>query len=146
MPAYEREEPGLRARPYVNAIHMIEGGTHWTGFRTGLTKSVQQALTNAGTESAVKGESLLRGLTAVVSIWVDDPQFEGPTRTKFAYAAIRGTVESIVYRGLLDALTQRPQVLDAIEARSRRGSAVDAETHDLGGPRWSLADLRSTRL
>ena len=135
------EEPGLRARPYVNAIHTIEGGTHWTGFQTGLTKSVQQALKIAGSARVVNGESLLRGLTAVVSVWVDDPQFEGPTRTKFAYAAIRGTVESIVYQGLKDILVERTRVLDAIEDRSRRGSAVDADTYDLDHSPWSLSDI-----
>ena len=90
------------------------------------------------------GESLLRGLTVVVSVWVDDPQFEGPTRTKFAYAAIRGTVESIVYRGLKDVLTQHSKVLDAIVARSRQGTAADADWVHVGHDPWGLADLSSS--
>jgi DNA gyrase subunit B len=111
-------ESKRRTWAFVNTIYNLEGGTHWTGFRRGLKKAVNDCLKDAGLKRIADASRLLRGMTAVVSIWVDDPMFEGPTRTKFQFAAIEGTVASIVYHGVKAYLSEHPDVLCAIAKRA----------------------------
>lgn len=112
-------EVGVRAACYVNTLETVEGGSHWIGLKRGLSRAVNEGLKDAGSEPLAEGQWLQDGLTAIVSIWVDDPTFEGPSRTKFQYAAIEGTVESLIYRGVKAHLDAHPEVLTAIEERAR---------------------------
>jgi DNA gyrase subunit B len=109
----------MKIRSFVNAVESLEGGTHCTGFKRGLTRAVNQSLKNCSLERVIDGKQLSRGLRAIVSIWVDDPTFEGPTKTRFGHSAVEGTVESIVYRGLLEYFAREPEVLKQIANTGR---------------------------
>ena len=112
-------KPQSNVQSFVNAVRTPDGGSHCTGFNSGFTRAVNQSLKDSSIERVAQERELAKGLTAVVSIWVDDPSFEGPTKTRFKNSAIQGTVESAVYRGFLDYFTHHPDVLDAISARTQ---------------------------
>jgi len=99
---------------YVNNINTIEGGTHLTGFRTALTRTINNY---ASKNNLLKkenftfiGEDSREGLTAVLSIKVRDPQFEGQTKTKLGNSEVRGIVESITNEYLGAYLEENPAV------------------------------------
>ncbi|MFC1475371.1 DNA topoisomerase (ATP-hydrolyzing) subunit B [Candidatus Zixiibacteriota bacterium] len=85
---------------YVNNISTIEGGTHLIGFKTGLTRTINSYAGKNGMMKNVKfnilGEDAREGLTAVISVRIPDPQFEGQTKTKLGNSEVRGVVESVV--------------------------------------------------
>ncbi len=84
---------------YVNNINTTEGGTHLTGFQTSLTRSLNTYAKNANlikNEKGMTGTDVRDGLTAIISVKVIDPQFEGQTKTKLGNSDVRGIVESIV--------------------------------------------------
>jgi len=90
---------------FANNINTREGGTHLTGFKTALTRTVNDYANGRGLLAELDGENLTgedirEGLTAVVSIKHPDPQFEGQTKTKLGNSDVRGIVESIVHEGL----------------------------------------------
>ena len=142
-------EPLSRTASFVNTRLTMDGGSHWVGFQTGLTKAVRNALSLDSTTS-IDGQALLCGLTAVVSIWVDDPAFEGPTKSKFAHAAIRGTVESLVYRELKRRFELNPELPRLIWQRSQQiveGDPIatveqpDDDDKEFMPNRWTLAEF-----
>jgi len=97
---------------FVNNIPTIEGGTHLFGFKGALTRTLN---TYAQKNNLIKngagnltGEDVREGLTAVISVKVPDPQFEGQTKTKLGNSEVRGVVESIVGEGLAEFLEQNP--------------------------------------
>lgn len=103
---------------FVNNINTIEGGTHMSGFRTALTRGLN---TYAARNNLLKGkkgegvsslggEDFREGLTAILSIKVPEPQFEGQTKTKLGNNDVKGIVDSIVFEGILDFLEQNPQI------------------------------------
>ncbi len=97
---------------YVNNIPTIEGGTHLAGFKGALTRTLnfyaqKNNLIKNGTV-ALSGEDVREGLTAVISVKVPDPQFEGQTKTKLGNSEVRGIVESVVGEGLSEFLEQNP--------------------------------------
>ncbi|MBU0984336.1 MAG: DNA topoisomerase (ATP-hydrolyzing) subunit B [candidate division Zixibacteria bacterium] len=99
---------------YVNNIHTIEGGTHLTGFRTALTRSINAYATK---NNLLKKESFnligddsREGLTVVLSVKVRDPQFEGQTKTKLGNSEVRGIVESLTNEQLGAYLEENPAV------------------------------------
>ncbi|MFC1725673.1 DNA topoisomerase (ATP-hydrolyzing) subunit B [candidate division KSB1 bacterium] len=99
---------------YVNNINTIEGGTHFTGFKTALTRTLnfyaaKNNLIKNGT-STLSGEDVREGLTAVISVKVPEPQFEGQTKTKLGNGEVKGIVESIVGERLSEFLEQNPPV------------------------------------
>jgi len=98
---------------YVNNIHTVEGGTHLIGFKTALTRTLNNyALKNnliKGQDLTPSGEDVREGLTAVINIKMFEPQFEGQTKTRLGNSEIRGIVESIVGEGLANFLEQNPQ-------------------------------------
>ncbi|NMA45533.1 MAG: DNA topoisomerase (ATP-hydrolyzing) subunit B [Lentisphaerae bacterium] len=97
---------------YANNINTIEGGTHLTGFQGALTRSINnyiKAVPNLKNESAVSGNDVREGLTAVISVKVPDPQFEGQTKTKLGNGEVRGIVDSIVYDTLTTYFEEHPQ-------------------------------------
>jgi DNA gyrase subunit B len=99
---------------YANNINTTEGGTHLSGFRSALTKAINQyAKTNnllKEKDPSLTGEDLREGLTAVISVKVPNPQFEGQTKTKLGNGEVEGIVNSIVYEGISTFLEQNPPV------------------------------------
>ncbi len=97
---------------YTNNINTIEGGTHLTGFQGALTRSINnyiRAIPTIKNEANVSGTDVREGLSAVVSVKVPDPQFEGQTKTKLGNGDVRGIVDSIVYDGLTTYFEEHPQ-------------------------------------
>jgi len=103
---------------YANNIGTIEGGSHLSGFRTALTRSInnyaQKNKLLKNTSSSLSGEDVREGLTAVISIKVPNPQFEGQTKTKLGNSEIKGIVESILGEGLSNFFEEHPSVAKAI--------------------------------
>jgi DNA gyrase subunit B len=100
---------------YVNNIHTIEGGSHMVGFKAALTKTINNYATKNNLikekeEIQLTGDDVREGLTAVLSIKVAEPQFEGQTKTKLGNSEVRGIVESICSEGLSSFFEQNPPV------------------------------------
>ena len=89
---------------FANCINTQEGGTHLTGFRTALTRVINDYARKQGyikdDQANLIGEDVREGLAAVISVKLTDPQFEGQTKTKLGNADVRGTVDSVVSEGL----------------------------------------------
>ncbi len=103
---------------FANNIHTQEGGTHEVGFKTALTKVVNEyARKNGiikGSQDNLSGEDIREGLTALISVKITDPQFEGQTKTKLGNSEVRGIVESIMGEGLSIFLEENPSVAKII--------------------------------
>ena len=103
---------------YVNNIHTIEGGTHLTGFRTALTRTINNYATknNLLKKSSISlvGDDSREGLCAVLSVKVRDPQFEGQTKTKLGNSEVRGIVESITNEYLAAHFEENPAIAKKI--------------------------------
>jgi DNA gyrase subunit B len=99
---------------YVNNINTIEGGTHLIGFKTALTRTInnyaqKNNLLKNG-QAALEGEDVREGLAAVISIKIPDPQFEGQTKTKLGNSEVKGIVESILGESLGEYFEENPPV------------------------------------
>jgi len=95
---------------FVNNINTIEGGTHVTGFKTALTRVVNDYIKKKNiSEARLSGEDLKEGLACVISIKVPEPQFEGQTKTKLGNSEIKGLVDSIVTEKLAIYFEEHPQ-------------------------------------
>ena len=103
---------------FVNNINTIEGGTHLIGFRSALTRTLTNYAEREGLASkakvSVSGEDVREGLTAVISVKMQNPQFEGQTKTKLGNSEIKGVVESIVGEGLREFFEENPSVVRKI--------------------------------
>jgi len=103
---------------FANNINTHEGGTHASGFRTALTRATNQHAKNKdmlkGIEGNLSGQDLTEGLTAVVSVKVPQPQFEGQTKTKLGNGEVEGIVYSIVYEGLQYFFEENPTMANKI--------------------------------
>jgi len=99
---------------YVNNISTSEGGTHLIGFRSALTRTLVNYAEKEGLakqlKSQISGEDVREGLTAVLSVKVRDPQFEGQTKTKLGNSEVKGIVEQIVGEGLREFFEENPPV------------------------------------
>jgi len=102
---------------FVNNINTIEGGTHLSGFRSALTRAMNNHASKNNLIKAKKnekisltGEDFREGLTAILSVKVAEPQFEGQTKTKLGNGEIKGIVDKLVYEGILDFLEQNPSI------------------------------------
>lgn len=96
---------------YVNNINTIEGGTHVTGFRSALTRTLNSyAISNKLNKEQLTGEDFREGLTAIISIMVPVPQFEGQTKTKLGNGEVEGIVRTIVNEKLSEYLEVNPSV------------------------------------
>ncbi|UCD17270.1 MAG: DNA topoisomerase (ATP-hydrolyzing) subunit B [Candidatus Zixiibacteriota bacterium] len=122
---------------YVNNINTIEGGTHLTGFRTALTRTINNYITknsllkngkNGKNALSVLGDDSREGLTAIISVKVPDPQFEGQTKTKLGNSETKGIVESVINEYLAEFFEENPPVAKKIAekvisaARSREAA------------------------
>jgi len=105
---------GEQVFSYVNNINTVEGGTHLVGFRSALTRTLTNYAEKEGlsknSKVSVAGEDVREGLTAVVSIKMQNPQFEGQTKTKLGNSEIKGAVESVVGEGLREFFEENPSV------------------------------------
>ena len=104
---------------FVNNINTIEGGTHLAGFKTALTRSLNKYASKniknkKGEAPTFSGEDVREGLTAVLSIKVPEPQFEGQTKTKLGNGEVKGICDSIIMEALTDFLEQNPQTAKQI--------------------------------
>ncbi|MGY4884182.1 MAG: DNA topoisomerase (ATP-hydrolyzing) subunit B [Nanobdellota archaeon] len=139
---------------FVNTINTVEGGTHISGFKTALTRVIndyakkKELLKN----DSFSGDDVREGLTAIVSIKLADPQFEGQTKTKLGNSEIKGLVDSVVTSALTEFFEENPQIakrisdksLEAAKARLAAKKAKDLvrrkNAFSLGGLPGKLAD------
>ena len=106
---------------YVNTIHTEEGGTHVAGFKSGLTRVINDYAKKNGLlkeAESLSGDDVREGLTAVISIKVKDPQFEGQTKAKLGNSEVKGIVESAVGDALSEFFEENPAVLRKIVEKS----------------------------
>jgi DNA gyrase subunit B len=98
---------------YVNNINTHEGGTHLSGFRRGLTRTLKSYAEKSGMLSKLKfdinGDDFREGLTAIISVKVAEPQFEGQTKTKLGNSEVMGAVDQIVSENLFNYLEEFPK-------------------------------------
>jgi DNA gyrase subunit B len=141
---------------YTNNIHTIEGGTHLSGFRSALTRVINQyAKANKllkNDDDTMSGDDVREGMTAVISVKVPDPQFEGQTKTKLGNSEVEGIVASVVNEELSTYFEEHPSVarriiekgLLAARAREAARKARDLTRRkgalDSGGLPGKLAD------
>ncbi|MBD3224415.1 MAG: DNA topoisomerase (ATP-hydrolyzing) subunit B [Caldithrix sp.] len=145
---------------YCNNVNTIEGGSHLSGFKAALTRTInyyaqEYNLIKTTDKISLTGDDVREGLTAIISVKVTEPQFEGQTKTKLGNSEVRGAVESTVNELLYDYLERNPaegkkiieKCLNAARAReaarqakelTRRKTALDS--HSLPG---KLADCSS---
>lgn len=107
---------------FVNDINTREGGTHLVGFKSALTRILNEFLKNSKLskkmEDSLSGDDVREGLTAVLSVKVPEPQFEGQTKTKLGNSEVKGIVESYVNDQLTIYFEQNPAVINAILEKS----------------------------
>jgi len=141
---------------FVNNINTVEGGTHLVGFKTGVTRTLNNysLKNNLFKKEAFtfSGDDVREGLTAVISIKVAEPQFEGQTKTKLGNSEIKGVVDSVVSEGLAEYLEQHPaqakriieKCLNAARSREAARKARDLTRRknllDIGNLPGKLAD------
>lgn len=132
---------------FANNINTFEGGTHLAGFRTALTRSINSYATSSNllkkAEEKLDGEDVREGLTAIISVKIPEPQFEGQTKTKLGNSEVKGIVEQMLGEKLSSYLEENPSIaklivnkgLDAQRARDaakrarelvRRKGALDS--------------------
>ena len=102
---------------FVNNINTIEGGTHLSGFRSALTRALNNYAnkndlikTKKNEKFSLSGDDFREGLTVVLSVKVQEPQFEGQTKTKLGNGEVKGLVDNVVYDGIQAFLEQNPKV------------------------------------
>jgi DNA gyrase subunit B len=97
---------------FANNIHTVDGGTHVTGFRAALTSSLNDWARKSGTlsekEANLSGDDVREGLTAVISVKLTDPQFEGQTKAKLGNADVKGAVQTVLTDGIIQHLEENP--------------------------------------
>ncbi len=143
---------------YVNAIHTIEGGTHLSGFKTAVTRAINNYALSAEMrkekERNFTGDEVREGMTAVISVKLLQPQFEGQTKTKLGNSEIEGHVYSVAYENLSEFLQEHPTVAKRIvrkaegaaranDAARRAAQAVRKTVFSSAGLPGKLADCAS---
>ena len=140
---------------FVNVINTVEGGTHVSGFKTALTRVINDYAKKTNMlkkDEIITGDDVREGLTAIVSIKIPEPQFEGQTKTKLGNSEIKGFVDSIVSSSLSEFFEENPTIarkivsksLEAAKARLAAKRAKDLvrrkNAFSLGGLPGKLAD------
>ncbi|HKX46575.1 MAG TPA: DNA topoisomerase (ATP-hydrolyzing) subunit B [Planctomycetota bacterium] len=135
---------------FANNINTVEGGSHLIGFRTALTRTINRYIQNQykanskGEKPAVTGDDLREGLTAVISVKLPQPEFEGQTKTKLGTSEVRGIVEAILYQKLSNFLEENPRVarpiIDKVVDAARAREAA-RKARDLARRKGALADF-----
>ena len=141
---------------FVNTINTVEGGTHVSGFRTALTRAINDyAKKNKmfkNGDGNLSGDDVREGLTAIISVKVPEPQFEGQTKTKLGNSEVKGIIDRISMAALMEYFEENPSVakrivtkgMDAQKARSAAKKAKDLvrrkSAFSVGGLPGKLAD------
>ena len=145
---------------FVNTINTVEGGTHVSGFKAALTKAINEYASKKGMLKNLKisGEDVREGLVAIVNMRLQNPQFEGQTKTKLGNSEIRGFVESIVSAQLGEFFEENPSIakkiiqksLSAAQARSAAKKARELVRRktalSVSGLPGKLSDCSSKKL
>lgn len=111
---------------FANNIHTHEGGTHESGFKSALTRVINDYARKSGmikeNEANLTGDDVREGLTAIISVKIPEPQFEGQTKTKLGNSEVRGIVESLFADKLMEFLNENPSVARKIVEKSLQAS------------------------
>ena len=144
---------------FVNTINTVEGGTHVSGFKTALTRVVNDYVKKKGMlkNETLSGEDVREGLTSIISLKLGEPQFEGQTKTKLGNSEVKGFVDSMVTTALSEFFEENPGVakrivakaLDSAKARLAAKRAKDLvrrkNVFSLGGLPGKLSDCSSKK-
>ena len=144
---------------FVNTINTIEGGTHVIGFKTALTRAINDYANKNKLlkDGNVTGDDVREGLTAIISVKVPEPQFEGQTKTKLGNSDVKGIVDSVCMLAMTEFFEENPpiarRIVDkAIEAQKARAAAKKAKelvrrknAFSVGGLPGKLADCSSNK-
>jgi DNA gyrase subunit B len=132
---------------FANNINTTEGGTHLIGFKSALTRTINAYATNGNVpknmQAKITGDDVREGLTAIISVRIRNPQFEGQTKTKLGNSEVKGLVESLVNEKLSLYFEENPSVARKIIAKSAEAArARDAarRARDLARSKGSLID------
>ena len=134
---------------FANNINTREGGSHLSGFKAGLTRAINQYMSAAELPKALKnshlqGEDVREGLTAVISVKLPQPQFEGQTKTKLGNSEVKGLVENLLYETFLTFLGENPGVAKRILAKlldAARAREAARRARDLVRKKGALGDM-----
>ncbi len=134
---------------FANNINTLEGGTHLIGFRTALTRTINRYIAanlknGKNAPDSVTGDDLREGLTAVISVKLPQPEFEGQTKSKLGTSEVRGIVEGILYEQLGHYLEQNPKVAKPVMSKivdSARAREAARKARDLARRKGALADF-----
>jgi DNA gyrase subunit B len=111
---------------YCNNIHTVEGGTHLTGFRAALTRTLNNYAKSAAPaknkDLTITGEDFKEGLTAIISVRVPDPKFEGQTKTKLGNGEVEGIVAKVVNDALGEFLERNPATAKSVISKAQRAA------------------------
>jgi len=117
---------------FANNINTIEGGTHLIGFRSALTRTINNYALNGGhlkkDDENLQGEDVREGLTAVISVKVPEPQFEGQTKTKLGNSEVKGIVEALVNEKFSSYMSEHPSEAKKIVAKGVEAARVREAT------------------
>ncbi len=144
---------------FVNTINTVEGGTHVSGFKTALTRVINDYAKKKKIlkDGSLNGDDIREGITAIVSVKIPDPQFEGQTKTKLGNSEIKGFIDSIVTVALAEFLEENPSIgkkiaskaMDAAKARMAAKKAKDLirrkNEFAIGGLPGKLSDCSSKK-
>jgi DNA gyrase subunit B len=133
---------------FANNINTVEGGSHLIGFRTALTRTLnryvaQQSKNGKEAAEAISGDDTREGLTAVISVKLPQPEFEGQTKTKLGTSEVRGLVEGLVYEQLSNFLEENPTVAKPLMAKiqdAARARQAARKARDLARRKGALSD------
>ena len=145
---------------FVNTINTVEGGTHVSGFKTALTRVINDYAKKTGmikNGESLEGDDVREGITSIISLKMPNPQFEGQTKTKLGNSEMKGFVDSIVTQSLLEFFEENPTIAKKITSKtleSARARLAAKKAKDLvrrknafsfGGLPGKLADCSSKK-
>jgi DNA gyrase subunit B len=132
---------------FANNINTTEGGFHLIGFKAGLTRTINQYATNGNLpknlQVKITGDDVREGLTAVISVRIKNPQFEGQTKTKLGNSEVKGLVESLVNEKLSSFFEENPAVAKKIIAKgvdAARARDAAKRARDMARSKGALLD------
>ncbi len=132
---------------FANNINTIEGGFHLIGFKAGLTRSINHYATNGNLpknmQAKITGDDVREGLTAIISVRIPQPQFEGQTKTKLGNSEVKGLVESLINEKLSSFFEENPAVAKKIIAKNvdaARARDAAKRARDIARSKGALLD------
>ena len=132
---------------FANNINTSEGGSHLSGFKSALTRSVNLYLQNSpfakNFKEKLSGDDVREGLTAVISVKLPNPQFEGQTKTKLGNSNVKGLVETLINEGLSSYFEENPAIIKAVLSKvidAARAREAARKARDLARRKGVLSD------